>query len=258
MDIREYYAVRAKESVNASIAALIPVFLLIFPSLLFFSDGKIVLLSIPFFVCSFYFYQLSLVHMRHKIQCADVKKKDFKGILPGNGQFLLAFLPSPSLKAHFFHPEGYPVGKIEDFQKYKIRWFLPYFLDKLIFRKYGLYDENGNLLYIFHRGLRQTVIADVNGRAVAAVVRTAKNYWYFPQLNKKFYAKKELTFTDIKILNGNGEVLGRIRKGWMPLSWGRYFKNPNTPVLTVHRQLPDKERLVFMAIFIDLFRYTDH
>lgn len=263
MNIRQYHRLAANISLNGSLLALVFVALLIFPTFILLPKKEIVFFFIPFLFYSFLSYQNYLVH---NLRSEEIKVESFGNqgehhLLSGK-EMLIAFLPAPSLRLLLFNPQGLLIGELRDLECRKYRWFLPYFIDKLLPQAYGLFDEKNRLISVFR--LKMTGMIEVSGNIAGHGVfkrskgGKGKNKWILSAQGRTFYIHSESLFTDIRVLDEENASLARMRKGWMPLEWERYFKDANTPVLFFSDYTKAEEKLVVFAILTALLRYRNH
>lgn len=260
MNIQQYYRSAANTALNESIAALIPIFLLLIPCLFIFPRKELVLLAFPFLLYSFISYQSYLVNKRRIdfVEHVQFEKKEELHLFEED-QLLLTFLPAPSLRMLIFSPEGFLLGELRDLHDQKIRWFLPYFLDKMLPAMYALYDHGNNQIATFKwkgKGIVEISLGEQNFWVEQNPADS--NCWTAPLLSKEVHIQPEALFTDIGLLDEQKLMLARIRKGWMPLEWGEVFKDANTPVLSIEQTSNKLEKLFIVTILIYLYRYRNH
>lgn len=261
MNIQQYYHFAAMSYLNGSIVALVPVIVLIIPLSIFLPGKEVVWTSIPFFLYSISSYHTYLLHQEHSLGMEEITQLNEKKVrLYDSDRYLLAFMPAPSLRMVLFTPEGIAVGELRDVHSAKIRWFLPYFIDKWIPAEYGLYNEENQMVLKFKWRKGSATVYDVNGNVSITMVEQKGNHYDANLPHDSFYIEvdSERLFTDIQFKNNNNEMIGRVRKGWMPLEWSHLFKDVNTPVLTFDKALVEEERLVLLAILIKMYRYRNH
>ncbi|QED48266.1 hypothetical protein [Cytobacillus dafuensis] len=260
-NIQQFYQKTASISLNSSLVALIPPFFLIIYGIIVVPNGKMVVLVVPFLLYSFISYQAYLIN--------DNRSKEIKKIDEGianqvsflyEENVLLTFLPAPTLRLLVFSTNGQQVGEIRDINFMPFRWFLPFLFDKFIERKYGLYDANNkqigsftfkkNRIEIASSGIEihSIKIQNTLGNGIAVI---------FGHENRSFLLKQSRLFMDFQFLKGCKNI-ARLRKGWMPIEWGKRFKDPNTPILIFEQQLPVEEKLLVYALLVKLFQSTNH
>lgn len=259
MNIQQYYRYRAAASLNGSFAALIPVFIIVIPLLIFIGMKEVVILAVPFLLYSFISYQIYLIE-QHRFINSEVKTN-----LQSHGpmekeQYLLTFMPAPSLRLLLFTPDGQNNIEICDKRKNKLRWFLPYFLDRLFPAEYGLFHSDNRLLVTFKWKRNQGIVMDENGITILEIEMQGQNL-FFIRIKDHTYRLKidsKKMYTDVQFFQEGHTLQGRVRKGWMPLEWGKHFVDANTPVLTFLEESSKEERLAILAILIKIYRYHNH
>ncbi|WP_075981975.1 hypothetical protein [Bacillus massilinigeriensis] len=259
MNIRQYYRLSAMMSLNASLVSLLPIILFLIGIIQFPSKMWLVIASIPFIVYSFICFQNYQRQSRRYEEIDEIQETEKKLTIFNQSQILLSFLPAPSIRMVLFEPNGRMVGEVKDMNFKSFRWFLPYFVDKLIPKKYGLYNENQQLLAVLYVNKREINLLNPIGQAIGSIIQTEKKgkkeTWCFKE--KIWTISKEPFYTDIRIRYEDLE-LALLKKGWMPIEWERYFKDANTPVLTIQQGLTDEERLILFGLVAKYFCYREH
>lgn len=259
MNIQQYYRTVANTSLNGSFAALVPVFIVIFPMYLLFPQKELVVFTAPFLFYSFISYQSYLVHQERAVESEPLQPGS--RVLFDKDKHLLTFLPAPSLRMLLFSPEGFVNGEIRDLRNTKLRWFLPYFLDKIFPAEYGLYNAEDNLIAICKwKGRRKAHVYDGKDNSLFTLEKTKTGVKLIVKNNvvQEMKVDSKKTFTDIQFTTLDGLELGRVRKGWMPLEWGKSFKDANTPVLSFHEKLTEAEKISILTYLIQIYRYRNH
>lgn len=263
MNIRQYYRLAASISLNESLLGLVLAVLIVFPTMMLLPKKEIIFFFIPFLFYSFLSYQRYLIHI-HRSEAIKIKNIAMQGeercLLSGK-KMLLEFLPAPSLRLLIFNPEGLLIGELRDLECRKYRWFLPYFIDKLLPQAYGLFDGKNQLVTVFR--LKLTGMLELSGEIAGHGVfkgqrGNSKNKWSFSVNGRRFTIHSESLYTDIKVTDEGNALLARMRTGWMPLEWEQYFKDANTPVLSFSDYTKIEEKLIVYAILTILLRYRNH
>lgn len=261
MNIEQYYEQSATASLNASLVAFIPPTLLLIYSVVITDIYQLLLLEIPFLIYSFYCYQLFLLEKKRaqSVNAASIANEQ-KGQSPlSESALLLLFLPAPSLRLLLFTPGGLKAGEIRDKSFFRIRWFLPFFVDKLFTRKIGFYDAQEQALAFFHFHRDRLEIVAGDGECLMTIFKVKKG-------KKKEYVLKEHTVmiekkgipADYSFLTYENRLIAEIKTGWMPVEWGERFVNPNTPIMRFHQHLTNEEKIQIMAIISTMYAYTNH
>lgn len=261
MNIQHYYLKTADISLNASLTALMPPFFFL---LIFFNKfpGNFIIILFPFIIYSFLCHQIYLLN---KQRAAEAAASNFYSIgqapLPflQQSRVLIAFLPAPSLRMVIFDPEGRVIGEIRDMKMRKLRWFLPYFIDRFFPKRLGIYDYTDNLeasIIIRRKGI-EVLSSDGHCREIIELKKEGSTL-LFQNGDMQYAVPKTFLHTDLQVLDDQSNRIARVRKGWMPFEWGKRFKDPNTPVLSFNISLDAKEKRRIYAIFAALFLYRNH
>ncbi|MEH7344785.1 hypothetical protein V7122_13100 [Bacillus sp. JJ1532] len=261
MNIQEYYKKSAMISLNASLASLVPPILLILYVIIIEPNKNIVLVIIPFLLYSLICYHYYLLNNLRSKEISSVQNHLNDGHLFDKEQVVITFLPAPTLRMQMFDINGNLLGEIRDRQFWPFRWFLPYFLDRVIEKRYGLYDATNQLIGCFILKKKQIEIADSNFEVLSTCIckPTNKSFTFtFENEKNTIFVKRSFQFMDIRFFDRNLITIGRLRKGWMPLEWGNRFKDPNTPILTFEQPISAEDKLLTYAILTKLFQSTNH
>ena len=173
--------------------------------------------------------------------------------------FLLTFLPAPSLRLLLFNRGGIKIGELRDCSFFLLRWFLPYFFDRLLVRKFGLYDQNENLVFYYVLYKDRLEILSTNDEKIATVYTYRKgNSREFVFNKMSVRIEKEGFPADYSFTTYENPIVARIQSGLMPVEWGKRFANPNTPILKIDQHLTEMEKVQILSILITLYRYRDH
>ncbi|OIK09578.1 hypothetical protein BIV60_23585 [Bacillus sp. MUM 116] len=252
MKIDKYYRDAACVSLNGSIAALVPAVLIIIVDLSFFRNKEIMMLTIPFLIYSFISFQIYLFKVRQAIFIKRnmLKSSSFYHSIFETEHLLAVYLPK---RLQFFFPDGHLAGEIK---KYRGKKFCFPVFSKI----YALYDFNHQLIGIYKvkQGKHKKIeVFDRN--------KAYQGYYQIRKLNMRKF-KKELfdtnerfigavegasLFMDEKIINSANRQLGRLRRGWMPLEWSKFFPEPNTPVLSFSEGISEQDKLLQMSFLIN-------
>jgi hypothetical protein len=257
MNIQQYYKKYAEVSLNASLAACIPPFLFLNIWLLVDRKLPILVMTIPFMVYSFFSYQSYLIGKKRYMEVTESPEaSNLAETFFETNHMLIAYLPAPSLRMLLFSPSGNLIGEVKDLRFWYWRWFLPYFMDKLFPHVYGLYNEKGELIARIQVGSEKDGLIKIyeNDELLCLYLRK----------------KSEIIFEDGKRLlceTRNGEMyfydqekkaVCEYKKGWMPLEWGKHFKDPNTPILSFHHLASKEEKLAVISFLVQQNRYRNH
>jgi len=260
MKMYNYYHYAAMTSLHASIVALIPPFFLVCIGVTLKQHHGVLLLTLPFIVYSFISYQIFLVN-KHRMEDSDepVIESTVESVV--GTSMAIQFLPAPSLRMLLFCKNGQLSAEIKDFYQYKFRWFIPYFIDQFFPKTYTFSKSDGGVLYTFIlKGKNILIMNNVDGKCVASVQRKAfKRYVVETNIAKKeVIVQSSSFFTDIKLYNSQGEILARVRRGFLPRIWDKHIKDVNTPILTFSEEVTDLDKVILLSILSKIYRYRNH
>jgi hypothetical protein len=255
MKIYEYYRDTAKLSLNGSIAALLPAIFIIGGNLSFFKDKEIMLLTIPFLVYSLICFQIYLFNMKKSIFIGKrmVSVKSSYHSIFEVSHLLLVFQKTrlPVLRLYFSN--GYLAGELRKVPSKKL----------ILFSKcYALFDAQQQIMGYFRVKRNRTLSIEVYNRKkeyLGCYEKTKLGMWKSKKelLNSSGHmigkVQGSRIFMDEQIKNQNLQGITRLRRGWMPLEWERYFPQPNTPVLSFENGLTEEDKLLGMSILINEF-----
>jgi hypothetical protein len=253
MRIHEYYRFAANLSLNGSIASLIPAIFIITCNLSFFQNREIMLLTIPFLVYSLFSFQSYLFKLNRSIYIGKnmlTVKRSHQSIFEGN-YFLVLMLQTRSPVLKLFFPNGYQAGELRKLPRKGFisltRWYalsdtqhqiIGYFkVKRKTTMKIDVYNQNKELLGCYKKekiGWRkyQKEILDASGTLIETI-------------------QGSTAFMDEQIKNHRNQETARLRRGWMPLEWDRYFPETNTPVLSFRGDLSNNDKLLRMSLLIN-------
>ncbi len=259
MNIQQFYQKTAAISLNASLVSLVPPFFLILFGIIVVPNKYFVIFIIPFLVYSFCCYQSYLVNARRSKKVLEsLTNTRISTKLLDAQEVMIAFLPAPSLRFVIFDKDGRQIGEVRDLTYWTLRWILPYILDKLLEKKYGLYDESNQLLATFLLKKDGIEIFPLTGESfVIKKLRRSRKELIYTAGKQTLTIKQSVLFTDYQFYKEE-ILISRLRKGWLPLEAGRKFIDPNTPVLTVENYVDKEEKLIVFAVLTERLRYTDH
>lgn len=260
MKIYNYYHYAAMTSLHASIVALVPPFFLVCIGVTLKQHHSILLFTLPFIVYSFISYQIFLVN-KHRMGDSKESVIDRTEESDVGSSRAIQFLPSPSLRMLLFCENGQLRAEIKDLYQYKFRWLLPYFIDRIFPKTYTYSNSDVGQLYQFIlKGRNIFIMNQVGGKVVASVQRKSiKRYVVETNITKKEVIVQSSSFyTDIKLHNSQGEILARVRRGFLPRIWDKHFKDVNTPILTFSEEVTDFDKVILLSILTKIYRYRNH
>lgn len=249
MKISDFYRDAATLSLNGSIAALFPAILIVGGNLSFFHNETIFTFVIPFLFYSFVSFQIYLAKKTKSLwigQNMQFAPSLYQSIFSTN-HLLIMFLNSTTPRLLLFFPDGYQAGEIRKYKGKGIGFFskmyalynsehkvIGYF--KISKEKIGVFNDKKEYIGCYRKSKlgilkNKKQLLDASGKIIAAV-------------------EGSKTFMDEKVLDKENKPISRLRRGWMPLEWDRYFPEPNTPVLTFTHESKDHDKLLEMSCLI--------
>ncbi len=257
MKINDYYRDTANLNLNGSIAALLPIVLIVWSNLSVIQNEEIFVLTIPFFLYSFICFQLYLYRKRQSIA---ISRNQAHSLLVKGGQslysarhLLVLYFNTQAPSLLFYFPDGHLAGRIK---RERPKGFHKLDLAKL----YVLYNSSNEAISCFRVKGKKAIKIEVYDKE--------RNYLGCLQKTKKSWrkSKEELLdaagkyigsvegpgiFMDERIMDQNHQEVSRLRRGWMPVEWSSLFPEPNTPVLSFADDISKQERLLRMSFLIN-------
>jgi hypothetical protein len=251
MKIHEYYKIKAKVSLNGSIAALIPAILIIGWNLLYFRNREIMGFSVPFLLYSLICFQIYLFRMKQSISIEEnmfTSRKLYQTLFEAK-DLLVVNLNIQVPIIFLFFPDGRLAGKLKKYRRKEL----------ILFTRSDLYvlcDQSDQILGFYK----------IKGSKKIEVFNDLHTYLGCFEISKK--GKKELLdaagkfigavegvsfFMDERMNDNHERQLIRLQKGWMPVEWSNLFPEPNTPVLSFSKPISDKEKLLRMSFLVHEF-----
>jgi hypothetical protein len=253
MKIDDFYRNVARINLNGSILALIPAIFIVGGNFVYFQNNQIMLFVIPFLLYSIINFQL---YIRKTKQALIIGKNLPKSNLPNpSEQYLLYFYNTLSPRLMLFFPDGTLAGEIK---KYREMGQILEDFSKI----FALHDSNKELICFFgidEKNLKIEVFNQENEylgcleKSKYSLVKKGKR----ELLNRegRFIAAIEgsALYMDERIVDSYNLQIGRLQRGWMPLEWNSYVLDPNTPVLSISKELSEKDKLLQLSFLIDEF-----
>jgi hypothetical protein len=246
MDIQKIYLRQAQLFLNSSLFALIPAWIFVFSIIVVIPGKNLMVLVIPFLIYSLFLFQNYLLNYKRFIALSN-KIDHVSSNLPNllSCQQILLYFVKEEKELVFLHPTGAFLGKISE----KKHSFSINKRNRLHPKGFILIDSNENLLATYWRS--DTIDVHLSDQG------------YFGGFSNGVFSKvkgetmgnlsSKKTFLDEQIKNGRGEVLFRVRKGWMPITNQKIFLNPNIPSVTINPALSDSEKLLFISLLVNKF-----
>ena len=146
MTIRQYYQETASINLNGSIVSTGMLSILLSVSILLSWDIPFLVVAVPFLSISFYQYiGYRLYHSRSE-NCKKPKPLFLKTELFTHNDLLISFYPAPAIRLLFFTPDGMLAGELKEAKVSKWRWLMPYFLDRQVPKKIGIYGDRKSVV----------------------------------------------------------------------------------------------------------------
>lgn len=265
MNIRQYYEQSAIVSIHGGLLAFIPAIGLLLYIVLFSHRMELILLIIPFLIYSFSCY-LKFLQNQNRANAVKIKSIDDQTTsnhLLSDTTLLLTLSPAPSLRLQLFQTNGLKAGELRDTSITKVKWLIPPLLDKIMVKKYVLYDEKDQPI-AYYSLYRDQIEINIQGgvgkvgRDLNLVYRgiKQKNTCQFHQVSYQIEKNGLHDFSIASQLTKN--KVGQIQTGWMPLEWNQRFIDANTPIFRLHESLSKEERFQIFATLILIYAYYDH
>ncbi|EIJ78503.1 hypothetical protein PB1_13134 [Bacillus methanolicus PB1] len=263
MDIQQYYKKYAEVSLNASLATCIPPFVFLIIWLVVDHKLPILVMTLPFIIYSFFCYQNYLIGIKRFQEVTDfsLESNNSESFFETD-HMLIVYLPAPSLRMLLYAPSGKLLGEVKDLRFWHWRWFLPYFLDRLFPGKYGLYNEKGELAARIHveSGKEELIKIYENEELLGLYFRKKrkKGKFTFKDGKRMFCAIRSELNEEMHFYDQSGKDVCEYKKGWMPLEWGKYFRDPNTPIISFHHLATKEEKIAVISFLVRQYRYRNH
>ncbi|CRK83772.1 hypothetical protein [Neobacillus massiliamazoniensis] len=255
MKINEYYQETANIWLNGSIAALFPAVFIIGGNLSFIQNKEIMLLTIPFFVYSFFSFQIYLFKKRQSISIGRniVKSKRGYHSIFDASHLLIMYLNIQASRLMLFFPDGFQAGFIKRCRKKELGIFS---------KVYALYNSDNRIISYYRikkkRHLKIEVFS-INMEYLGCYEKKRIDWLRYKKelLNAsgRFIGSVEGSkmFMDEQVIDKSKLQIGRLRRGWMPLEWSSRFPEANTPVLTFAGGISKKDKLLRISFLIHEF-----
>lgn len=258
MKIDEYYRNVARINLNGSILALIPAILIVGGNFVFFQNKQIMLLVIPFLLYSIINFQLYIRKLKQAMivgRNLPESNLSYPSIFSSE-QFLLLFYNTLSPRLMIFFPDGTLAGEINKYTEKGQR-------HRDSYRTYALYDFNKELVCFFKLIEKKQLKIKVFNQENEYLGCLEKSKQFFEKKNKRELLNQEGRFIaavegsplymDERIFNSHNLQIGRLQRGWMPVEWNSYVLEPNTPVLSLSKELSEENKLLQLSFLIDEF-----
>lgn len=263
MNIRQFYHQTASYHLNGSIISAGILLVILAVSLLCSWNLPLLLIIVPFLaVCLVQYNSFILYKNKTEVSDEPVPRYEDKQFFAYN-QLLITFAPAPALRLLLFSPDGMLAGEIREINVKKYRWFIPYFADKSIMKKIGIFDRYGKMQASLVQERNRFKVLDgernVIGLFYPCKINKETTGLAFLALGRKLKINESTGWNrDFKLIKEDGIEAARLQNGWIPLEWTSYFKEANMPVLTLDYTLSQEERIVVFAALVSRYLYYDH
>jgi hypothetical protein len=263
MSIQQYYQQTAYISMNGSILSAGLLTMILAVSLVFSWNIPLFLVAVPFLLLVFSHYNRYILYKNKSEESATASHYYADKHFFEQNNLLIGFAPAPAVRLLFFTPDGMLAGELRELSSKSYRWFVPYFIDKRIMKRIGIYDSKGNLegSLIQERTRFKMLNANKDVIGVFYPKKATKETIGFAFLRggKKMKVDKiPGSMHDFMFVQEGGNTAARLQRGWMPLEWTKVFKEANTPVLTFDYTVEQAERLAVLAALASRYMYYDH
>ncbi|MGN1402013.1 MAG: hypothetical protein ACI4XL_10965 [Bacillus sp. (in: firmicutes)] len=266
MDIRQYYKSVALLYINASIASACIGGIVFFAVVFLYRMPYVWQMVTPFMLLSLVYFIKHLLFTKKSI-VVPVKIEKHTGTPLEEKDILLTFLPSPSLRALLFHPEGRVIGEITDENRSWYRWLLPNSISFLFQHTYVLRDQSGNRIATYKAGNHfagWVRMYNGNGELVGMYEEKSAQSW----LRYKGVVMRRDGSEDIpvnvngflqsfSVANEGGNSLFHFQKGYMPGEWSASF-SLNTPILSFPDYASKEDRICMFGLCTRLFNHRSN
>jgi hypothetical protein len=253
MNIQKHYSQLADISLNASLAALVPLLFILPACLAMLSGRELAFAAVPFLLYSFCCYQMSLIHKSRST--AGDGLDTCRGKLLEENHLLVSHLPSASLRMLLFAPDGQLAGELRDSGGKLTGKLLPSIITRSFPQEYGLYSRSGKLLLLFlsRRNMVEIYRADRRYIGTMQFFHKSKGAAEIQFNDQTLYIRRARFFLDCTIEWKGGRRLLSYKKGWMPVSWAETFKNPNMEIMSFDENAGPRERILALAAILKLY-----
>ncbi|PLT35001.1 hypothetical protein [Bacillus sp. V5-8f] len=267
MNIRTYYEKTASMCFHASwIALIIAVcFFILHASNLF--QGNILAITTPFLIVSIVQFTGSRIY-EHRMKDLPAEYATRASSPLETKDILLTFMPAPTLRVLLFHPDGSLLGEIKDRNMHWFMWMVPNSLSMIMPKRYILTDADGEVLaeYMLKGGISPALsIINGNGSPIGTYKENLRESFirikgmiYTADGNEWIPVNVGGLLTVFELKTAAGKPIAAFQKGWMPLDWGKRFKDLNTPILTFHEKATANDKIAFFGFCASAFNHRSN
>lgn len=243
MDIPKAYLKQSQSYLNSSIMVLIPAILFAALFLFVMYERPLIILILPFLIYSFCLYQGFLINRNKYTITANYKGTAKESFLECQ-QYLL-FFDKEDGELLFFHPSGEVIGKMIEI---KTKRRSP--------REIRLVDASSRLLasYYISTGHIDVILAE-KGFFGSFYRNKQMDKWLFQALSGEDIGqmKRNRWYMDEQVIDKDGRMILRCRRGIMPTNLQDVFQNPNLPVVKSESLLEQNDKLFYLSTLVKPF-----
>ncbi|MHC0035664.1 hypothetical protein [Pseudoneobacillus sp. C159] len=244
MNIRQVYFKQAQLYLNSSLVTVLLGSIFIFLNVFIFSEKRLMVLSFPFLLYSLLLFQFYLLQYKRSISLSDKVIRSPRSSLLFNQQIIL-FYEKEAKTLLFFNSSGALTGKL--FAK---QGSLTSRMDYYCPKEFILEDYNQNkLASYFYQDETVDVYLPEHGYIGGAVLNKDTLFHNLSGDDKGEAIKAKL-FLDEQVKNSFGQIIFRIRKGWMPIRCQKVFHTPNLPIVFINPTITNEEKLLYFSLLI--------
>lgn len=265
MNIQQYYRSAANAALNGSLAAFVPVILILSGGILFSVKLPLFTIILPFCLCSLFYYQIYLLQAKRSLESV-IKDYPSETDLENAQNILITFMPAPTLRMLLFEPKGHLIGEVRDMRFWWWRWFLPYFADHLFPKVYGFYNQENQLQAIYKVNNRKKYIkifdAELKEMGIytdhsGTAIKKRGNIHSFSN-SKDILVEGSVIYPNLKFRDEQDYIISKLIKGWMPAEWGKRFRDANTPYIILDETLEKFDKILILGVLADYYKSTSH
>lgn len=254
MKLLEYYQRSAKWAFWSGIAFLVFSAMGWFAFYQHWTDTFIAIQCLIVSICSFV---ISAIQNNRSKTIELDQNVDLAPFIEHN-EFVAINRAAPTLRVQLFTPDGNYTGELRDKKMNWWRWLIPQSIIPFIRKSYILVDEHEKILatFLHHGGINLRIsIFDENFNQIGfyeekAIEGLTKVRGTLTGADGNIIVKVEtdLYLFNVNLRNMEDKFWANIQHGWMPLEWGKRFKELNTPIISFNKELTIREKQLAFGI----------
>lgn len=254
MKLLEYYECSARWAFWTGIAFLILSAIGVFA---FYQKWTDEFIAINCFIVSVTSFIINAVQ-KNRLKTIEMDKDVDQAPFLETNEFVAIKRAALTLRAQLFTPDGSFVGELRDKKMNWWRWLIPQSIVPFIRKSYILVDENEKTLatFLHHSGINLRItIFDENFNQIGsyeerAIEGLTKVKGTLKDADGKIILKLEtsLYLFNVTLRDEGNKFWATIQHGWMPLEWGKRFKELNTPTIHLNKELTLREKQLAFGI----------